>query len=279
MTAGKSDLRVPEGAVYTKGQNSALFHQLAVKVEMDGVSEQEYFAWLDETTERIHRAVPGAQIAEKENMRTDPPLNTAVYYDTEDYRILPTGALLRTSCGKTTHAFCAYKAVEDGHGIRRDHRHIFDGEEKRTLQDAPASEESVSIVRRLLARKDLEHPGTLLRREQGIDPEQLTPAVLLDDYRTNFFVWLDGKDALRCPWDRYTVYDLRRPEGDREGKRISEIELAIYPHISPEVAADPRVIDLITELTRSLCERFGTRVTKEIKYQRAAKALGLPGTR
>ncbi|MFG2981703.1 hypothetical protein ACGFYQ_10645 [Streptomyces sp. NPDC048258] len=267
--------KVLDEPVYTKNGNSALFNQLALKIEMDSVSQQDYYAWLDDATRTIGAAVPGAQIAEKENARKSPPLNTAVYYDTADHRVLPTGALLRTSCNKITHAFCAYKGAHDEHSVRRDYRYIFDGAEKSTIQDAPASDEAVSIVYKLLRRTDIQHPGILLQKEHGIDPTQLTPALLLEDYRYTFFVWLDGKDALRCSLDRAFVSNLRLHEDERSVRPVSEVELAIYPHISDEIAGDTRVVSLIKELSRSLCERFDTRVTTDIKYQRSAKSLGI----
>src|SRR5947209_12655094 len=163
------DLQVPvTEAVYTKKENVVVFNQLAVKIVMDPISNEDYFAWLDRRTRDIGQEVPGAQIAEKENARVAPPLNTAVYYDTSDYRILPTGALLRTSCNKITHAFCAFKMAQDQHSVRKDHRYVFAGEEKATIQRAPTSPEAVAIVTRLLARKDIEHPGTFLERCYGI---------------------------------------------------------------------------------------------------------------
>jgi len=271
-----TSLQMPtEEAVYIKEENIVVFNQLAVKIEMDSVSNEEYYAWLDEMIETIGSIVPGAKIVEKENARNSPPLNTAVYYDTEDYRVLPTGALLRTSCNKITHAFCAFKKAQDEHSVRRDHRHVFSGEEKQTIQNDPTSKEAVAIVSRLMARKDIDHPGTYLEKHYGIRGEDLIPAICLDDYRYTFFVWLDRKDALRCSIDRAFVSNLRLPEQERERKPVSEVELAIYPRISPEVAQDPRVVDLIKTLSDSLCQKFGVKITTDIKYQRAAKALGI----
>ena len=264
-------------AVYEKKGELVVFNQVGVKVEMDGVPNADYYAWLDDMTATIGSVVPGSRIMEKENARESPPLNTAIYYDTEDHRILPTGALLRTSCNKITHAFCAFKAAQDDNHVRKDHRYVFADEEKRTIQRAPASPEAVAIVRGMLARTDIEHPGTHLQRQYGIDPRELFPALGLDDLRYTFFVWLDGRDALRCSIDRYEVFPLRGSAGDR--KPVSEVELAIYPRIAPEIAADPRVVMLLNELSGSLCERFGVRVTTAIKYQRAALALGIGGDR
>lgn len=269
-------LRMPtREAVYTRVDDFVVFNQLAVKIEMDAVGNDDYYAWLDRTTASIGRMVPGAQIAEKENARTSPPLNTAIYYDTADYRILPTGALLRTSCNRITHAFCAFKMPEDGHGVRRDHRYMFSGSEKQQIQLAPASPESVAIVHRLLARTDIEHPGVHLKAHYGHSGDELSPAIILEDYRFTFFAWLDDRDALRCSIDRYRVSDLRVPEEARAWKPVSEVELAVYPRIALETARDRRVVDLIQTLAEGLCSEFGTRPTRQIKYQRGAQALGI----
>ncbi len=267
--------QMPE-AVYFQKDSVVHFHQLAVKIEMDAVSNEQYFSWLDRVSEQIGSIVEGAQIAEKPSARVSPPLNTAIYYDTGNYAILPTGALLRTSCNKITHAFCAFKMAEDETSVRNDHRYVFEGEEKRAIQEAPASEESVRIVTNLLARTDIVHPGTHLRAATGIEPRDLFPAICLEDLRYTFFTWLDGKDALRCSIDRFQVSDLRVAEMDRVRRPLSEVELAIYPRISSEVAADRRVIDLMEALRDSLTSQFGVSVTKAIKYQRAADALGIP---
>lgn len=261
--------------IYLRTGESVIFRQLGVKVEMDRVSIVDYYHWLDDMIAGVDGLVTGARIVEKPDARLAPPLNTAIYYDTPDYRILPTGALLRTSCNRVTHAFCAFKAPEDGSGVREDHRHVFDGTEKRIIQVAPASPEAVAIVTRLLAREDIDHPGTSLRRECGIDPTTLTPSVQLDDYRYTFFVWLDGRDALRCSLDRYQVSNLRLPLAEREFRPVSEVELAIYPRVEQEVAEDPRVRSVIEALADSLTGRFGVNRTKEIKYQRSARALGI----
>jgi hypothetical protein len=270
-----NDLRMPQEEVYARKANVTVFNQLALKIEMDTVTNPAYYDWLDGMKAEIGRLVPGAEIAEKPQARTTPPLNTAVYYDTADHRILSTGALLRTSCNKITHAFCACKLAQDAHSVRKDHRYVFADEEKRTIQQAPTSPEAVAIVQRLLARKDIEHPGTFLERHYGIRPEELTPAICLDDYRYTFFVWLDRRDALRCSIDRAFVRNLRLPALRQVVKPVSEVELAIYPRIAPEVAADPRVVEVIEVLAAALCRAFDTKVTAAIKYQRAARALGI----
>jgi hypothetical protein len=115
-----------------------------------------------------------------------------------------------------------------------------------------------------------------MRERYGIEGSALSPAICLDDLRYTFFVWLDERDALRCSIDRYHVTDLRRPEAERQRMPISEVELAIYPRIDPEVARDPRVVELLDTLSGALCERFGVAVTTDIKYQRSARALGIP---
>lgn len=267
--------KVPEGKIYDKSGNSTVFLQLARKVEMDHVSNESYYVWLDDEKKAVGRAVRGAEIVEKADARENPPLNTAIYYDTENLDILPTGALLRTSCNKITHAFCAFKGQEDKYGVRRDNRHVFDGEEKRTIQQDPSNSKAVDIVKSLMARTDIDHPGCHLERETGIDPTALYPALLLDDLRYTFYVWLDKKDCLRCSIDRAQVRSLREGVGNPDYVPVVEVEIAIYPRISDEVARDPRVAELIDYLTNSLVSRFDTRVTKMIKYQRSAEALGM----
>ena len=269
-----TDLQMPAGDdIYAVGGDVVVFNQLAVKIEMDAVPQEDYYAWLDRMTTEIGQRVPGAQIAEKENARNTPPLNVAVYYDTPDYRVLPTGALLRTSCNRITHAFCAFKMEQDENSVRRDHRHVFEGSEKESIQEDPTSDKSVAIVKNLLSRTDIEHPGSLLSDHYGIDPTLLEPALALEDLRYTFFAWLDGRDALRCSIDRATVYDLRLPPEERKRVPFSEVELAIYPRIPADVANDPRVVGIIRELRGALCSEFGVNVTREIKYQRAARAL------
>jgi predicted GNAT superfamily acetyltransferase len=271
------ELQMPSaGEVYSTHDAIVVFNQLATKIVMDYVPNYLYFGWLDEMTATIGAKIPGAAIKEKPDARITPPLNTAIYYDTSDYKILPTGALLRTSCNKITHAFCAFKMAQDQHGVRRDHRYVFEGHDKAAIQKAPASDEAVRIVKTLLSRSDIDHPGTFLSRSYGIAANELSPSILLDDYRYTFFVWLDGRDALRCSVDRATVANLRPRGCAHERRSFAEVEIAIYPRISPEVARDDRVVAAITALTASLCNEFGTRTTTEIKYQRAARALSIP---
>lgn len=259
--------------IYYKAEDVVIFNQLARKLPMDGVSHKSFYDWLEDATASIGHSVRGAQIMEKPTARDAPPLNTAIYYDTPARDILPTGALLRTSCNKITHAFCAFKMAEDNGSVRKDHRYVFGGEEKAEIQRGPDGEAAVAVVRRLLSRRDIEHPGIFLKREYGLDPATLTPSIRLDSLRYGFFVWLDGRDALRCSIDRYDVQDLRSPLKQRMTLPVAEVELAVYPRISPEVAQDPRVIAIIEYLSESLKQRFGAGVTKDIKYQRSAQAL------
>jgi hypothetical protein len=265
--------KVPDGEIYVKTGDMTVFHQLARKIEMDHVSQDEYWAWLDRRKADIGDHVHGAKLVEKPDARMNPPLNTAIYYDTPDLSILPTGALLRTSCNKITHAFCAFKAPEDGHGVRQDNRYVFAGEDKRTIQQAPSAPESVEIVRALMRRADIDHPGRLLQRVTGISPLDLSPAILLDDLRYTFYAWLDGRDALRCSIDRAHVRSLRPGTGSRDYLPVTEVEIAIYPRVSPDTARDPRLVELVDYLARDLTETFRTRVTRKIKYQRSATAL------
>jgi hypothetical protein len=269
-------MHMPAGeAVYTREGAFVVFNQLGVKHELDpAVPDADWYDWLDDMTARIGALVPGAEIAEKSYARTAPRLNTGVYYDTADRRLLGLGAVLRTTCNTQTHAFCAFKEPDDGHGVRRDHRYVFDGEEKATIQDAPASPAAAAIVARLLARTDVEHPGTHLRRRYGIAGEALTPSLCLEQYRHPFFVWLDGQDALRCSMDRAEVYDLR-VAGDAAPRRATfgEVEFPVFPRIAPEIARDPRVLQLIDALSDALQARYDAPRTTDNKYQRAAKAL------
>lgn len=265
----------PAGDIYYAADDVVIFNQLARKIPMDHVSNPEYYAWLDRATQEIAGAVRGARIVEKPTARDTPPLNTAIYYDTHDRHILPTGALLRTSCNKVTHAFCAFKMAEDGGSVRKDHRYVFVGAEKAAIQHDPDGAAAVGIVQRLLRRTDIEHPGIFLQRHYGIDSATLFPSLRLDSLRYTFFVWLDRRDALRCSIDRYETIDLRADPAARVRRAVAEVELAIYPRIAPDVAADPRVVDLIAFLSDSLCSTFATRITSDIKYQRCAQALAI----
>jgi hypothetical protein len=259
--------------VFTRAGSFVVFNQLGVKLELDpAVDKRSWYNWLDGMTRDIGRLVPGAEIAEKAGARGKPRLNTGVYYDTADRRLLRLGAVLRTTCSKETHAFCAFKQPADDRGVRRDHRHIFEGEPKATIQRAPTSPESVAIVKALLTRTDIEHPGVHLRRCYAITGEDLSPSLCIEQLRHGFYVWLDGRDALRCLMDHAEVFDLRS-HGERRVFR--EVELPIFPRIEPDVARDPRVPELIHVLADSLRERFGVTFTTLNKYQRAAATLGI----
>jgi len=250
-----------------------IFNQLAVKIDMNQISDEAYFDWLDETIKTTAAVIPGASFLEKEGVRRNPPLNTAVYYDTIHYELLPTGALLRTSCSILTHAFCAFKMPEDEHGNRLDRRHVFEGENKKTIQFAPYSNESIAIVKALLNRKDIDHPGMFLEQEFGISPNELSPALVLFGRRSTFYVLLDNKDVLRCSLDRSEVFDYRKDPEGKNKKFFKEVEISIYPRISEELTKDKRVVELINFLVFSLTKRFNTKVIYDIKYQRGAKIL------
>ena len=173
------EMQLPAGEeVFAKHGKVALFHQLGVKVDLMTVPVPRYFAWLDDMKGHLPHLVPGAEIAERPDARTAPVLNTGVYYDTDDYRVVETGSLIRTTCA-VTHAFCAFKLRNDGKEVRKDHRYVFQGRERAIIQAAPASKGAVEIVLRLLARTDIEHPGTFLQRHHGIDPTMVRPAILV----------------------------------------------------------------------------------------------------
>ncbi|WP_208354226.1 hypothetical protein [Pseudaestuariivita rosea] len=271
------DLQINTGnadrPIYQTGNGHNLFNQLAVKVDMDRVEDDAYFAWLNSVPSEIDKHIPGVSFLERDGVRHSPPTNIAVYYDTHDYQLLPTGALLRTSCSKLTHAFCAFKMAEDEHGNRLDRRHVFEGDKKATIQREPYSPKSIKIVNDLLIRTDIEQPGYFLQREMGIDPIDLKPALILFGRRSTFFVRIDDYDVLRCSIDRSAVSDFRKDPECLIRKEFREVELSIYPRIPAEISGDERVISTIAFLRDSLLERFQTRVTYDIKYQRGAKIL------
>jgi len=259
-------------SIYMKKGNFAVFNQLGVKLNFkDSTSDEEYYEWLDGMTKDIGKFVSGAEIAEKSYARTEPRLNTGVYYDTEDYRLLNSGMVLRTTCNLKTHAFCAFKLDEDNEHIRRDHRYIFEGEAKKTIQDDPTSPEAIAYVKEMLVRTDIEHPGIYLKELTGIVGDDLSPALCIKQYRHPFFVWIDKHDALRCSMDRVTTFNLRQQK--EINLTFSEIELPIYPHVEDIIVNDPRLQELIQVLTDSLKERFGLETVADSKYQRAAKIL------
>lgn len=263
-------------AIYEKNGNFAVFNQLGVKLDFhDSISDEEYYGWLDEMKKNIGMSIHGAEIAEKTYARTEPRLNIGVYYDTKDYTLLKSGMVLRTTCNKKTHAFCAFKLDEDDNQVRRDHRYVFEGEAKKTIQDNPTSEESIAYVRQLLERDDIEHPGTHLKKLTGIEGKDLMPALCIEQYRHPYFVWLDGHDALRCSMDRVSTYNLRILQDERDKKTFSEIELPIYPHVEDIVVNDPRLKEMIKVLSDSLTDRFGLKIIYDSKYQRAAKILNI----
>ena len=265
----------PDNPIFKVNEGYNIFNQLAVKIDMDDVPDEAYFEWLNKVGELTPQIIPRTTFLEKEGVRETPPLNTAVYYDTKDYTLLPTGALLRTSCNVRTHAFCAFKMPEDEYGNRLDRRHVFEGEKKQTIQQAPYSDEAISIVKELLSRTDVDHPGIFLKQVFNISAQDLSPAMILFGNRSTFFVRLDDMDVLRCSIDRSEVMDYRNDKNGTNKKKFREVEISIYPRISPDISKDPRVIELINYMINSLIETFQTKVIYDIKYQRGAKKLGI----
>lgn len=266
-----------EGSVHEKHGEYNIFRQLAVKVFADHINDESYYRWLDEVPLELKGRFPSIEFKERDWVRANPPLNTAVYYDTPGYDILPTGALLRTSCSRLTHAFCAFKMPEDSTGNRLDRRHVFEGEEKATIQNDPSGAASVGIVKKLITRHDVDQPGTFLEMATGISPDLLSPALVLKGHRTTFYVLIDGYDVLRCSIDRSSVFDFRAgqdAEDPTNWKSFREVELSLYPRISDQIKGDPRVVQVIEALRDSLINRFDTHVIYDIKYQRGMKLLG-----
>jgi len=253
-----------------------VFNQYGLKLDFDNATpDAVYYDWLDETISHAGEMVRGATIIEKDGDRTEPRHNTGVYYDTQDYRLLASNMVLRTTSNPKTHAFCAFKMGEDREHVRRDHRHIFDGEEKTTIQRMPTSPEAEAIVKRLLSRTDIIQPGAYLKALTGIPGSELAQSLCLAQYRRTFYVLLDGRDALRCSLDRVDVSNLRLPSSDREQLHFSEVEVPIFPRITPDVAKDPRLPQLIDTISMSLQDRFNVRIVSDSKYQRAARLVGL----
>lgn len=277
--ASRLSLAPPEDEpIFVRRGDFIVFNQLGVKLELDkNLSPDRYFTWLDNMRLRIGELVDGAKIVEKEYARTQPRLNTGVYYDTPERDLVNLGAVLRTTCNKLTHAFCALKEPETADGVRRDHRYVFEGEEKECIQDNPTSPDAVAIVKRLLSRDDVEHPGLYLRQRYGIHPAILEPSIRIAQLRHPFFVWLDGRDALRCVMDRAVVTDLRDSSAGRSDGLFLELELPLYPRIEPEVSRDPRTVRLINVLKIEAEEQLDAIVTARNKYQRAADVLELTG--
>lgn len=262
--------------IYSRNGNFAVFNQLGVKLDFsNSTKDEEYYEWLDKAIKNIGQLIPGAEIAEKDGIRIGTRLNTGVYYDTDDYRLLNKGMVLRTTCDVKTHAFCAFKLDETEQKVRRDHRYVFEGEAKRTIQNSPTSPKAIAFVKELLARKDIEHPGTQLKELTGIVGEDLSPAICIEQHRHPFFVWIDKRDALRCSMDRVSVYNMRLPLEKREKFMFSEIEIPIYPHVDDDMVNDPRLHKLIEILSNSLKEQFNLNLITDSKYQRAAKLLKL----
>jgi hypothetical protein len=253
-----------------------VFRQFGFKLDFpDTVPEWLYYRWLDETIKSIGDLVSGASIVEKESERSEPRRNIGVYYDTDAYRLLFANVILRTTSNPRTHAFCAFKLGEDQDHVRRDHRYVFDGAEKHIIQNSPTSAEAELVVKRLLRRTDILQPGAILREMTGITPDELQQSLCLDQLRRTFYVLLDGKDALRCSLDKVQVRNLRTPSPFSDGARFSEVEIPIYPRVTAEVYADPRLQRLVEALVESLQRRFKSAVVSDSKYRRAAKAVGI----
>lgn len=261
--------------VYEKNIGHNAFNQLAVKIDMNSISDREYFDWLDMMILEVPKQILGVTFLEREGVRDNPPLNTAVYYDTSDYKILPTNALLRTSCSMRTHAFCAFKSAEDSYGNRMDRRHVFQGEQKKIIQEAPYSKEAISIVQSLLARTDLDHPGVFLKKELGISGVELSPAMVLLGHRSTFFVRLDDMDILRCSIDRSKVFDFRKDPDGHYKKEFREVEFSIYPHIPSKIVEDPRVVNIINYFVDSITNTLKCNIIYDIKYQRGSFLLNI----
>jgi hypothetical protein len=273
---GEEDV-VDFGQSFRREGGFVVFNQYGLKLDFDNdTPEALYYDWLDDMISYIGEVITGASIVEKENDRTDPRRNTGVYYDTQDYRLLAYNVVLRTTSNPKTHAFCAFKLGENQNQIRRDHRHIFQGDDKATIQRAPTSPAAEAIVKTLLGRADIVQPGKYLYDLTGISGSELMQSLCLSQYRRTFYVLLDGRDALRCSLDRAEAYNLRLPPSGRETMHFSEVEIPIYPRIMPEVASDSRLHNLIDTISDSLRERFGCRIVADSKYRRAARLSGLP---
>jgi hypothetical protein len=261
--------------VFHRDGNFVRFNQRGVKIMFpNDVPDQPYYNWLDDITRDIGNKVPGSQIVEKSIEREQPRRNSGTYYDTEQYDLLHGHMALRTTSNPKTHAFCAFKFGEDESGVRRDHRYVFEGEDKVTIQQGPSSPAAVRAVHRLLERRDIVHPGTVMEESTGISGDSLTPVLSVIQDRRTFYVWLDGKDALRCSLDRASVAALR-PTFGQVASGFSEVELAIFPRISPELIADSRTWRVLDCLAESLATRFEVRIIKDSKYRRAAFEIGL----
>ncbi|MXP68010.1 hypothetical protein [Pantoea sp. Aalb] len=265
-----------QGSIHEKHGEYNIFRQLSVKIFADHINDIEYYKWLNEIQIEIKYKFPTIEFKERNGVRITPPLNTAVYYDNDNYQIIPTGSLLRTSSNKLTHAFCAFKMPEDLTGNRIDRRHVFKDKEKKIIQEDSISPEAIHIVKKLITRSDVDQPGTFLEVTTGISPHHLNPSMILRGYRTTFYVLIDGYDILRCSIDRSAVFDLRSNKNIDNyinWKKFREIELSLYPRISEHIKSDLRIIQIIEDLRDSLISYFNTYVIYDIKYQRGMKML------
>lgn len=261
-------------SIFHREGDFVTFAQFGKKLIFDDtISDDAYYAWLDARIEDIGRNVRGAEIAEKATARMDPRRNSGVYYDTSNFDLLRLDMVLRTTSNPKTHAFCAFKVGENEAGVRQDHRYVFDGLERATIQTDPSGPDAVATVKRLLARRDIMHPGRIMESLTGIKDEDLFPSILLVQRRRTFYVWLDGRDALRCSLDRAEVTNLRDSSRGRKSGRFSEVEVPIYPRAPEEVIKDGRTAELIDFLSGSLIDAFGCSHTTDSKYRRAMKSI------
>jgi hypothetical protein len=265
-----------ESPIFDRNRDFVRFNQSGRKLVFpEDVSDDDYYMWLDSRISDIGRSVVGGSIIERETARLSPRKNSGVYYDTASLTLLGRDMVLRTTSNPRTHAFCAFKLGEDSAGVRRDHRHIFDGEDKTVIQNDPSGPAAVAAVKRLLFREDIMHPGRIMREMTGIEPDDVFPVISLIQYRRTFYVLLDGRDALRCSLDRAEVRLLRDIPSSRADGTFSEVEVPIYPRIAQEVAQDPRLSLMIGALCDSLIAEFGCRLTTLSKYRRGMQTIGL----
>jgi hypothetical protein len=263
-------------SIFERDGDFVRFAQSGHKVTFpSAVSDGDFYRWLDRQIADIADAIPGASIVERAEERLAPRKNSGIYYDTPDLRLLQADVVLRTTSNPKTHAYCACKFGQDAEQVRRDHRYVFSGKDKQTIQNDPGGAAAVATVMRLMARRDIPHPGSVLLAKTGIDPLSLNPVLSLIQLRRTFYVLIDGEDALRCSLDRAEVRFLVPPLATTESAEFSEVEIPVYPRIKAEVLRDSRVPALMTFFMSSLQSAFGCREVCDSKYRRAMRLLGL----